>query len=142
MSTLLSPPTSRPDNQPTHGISLHIQGMTCGSCVARVDKALRSVPGVVDAAVNLATGMASVKGSAPTGQLVQAVDRAGYSAKILASGQSSAQTLRDVSAAGQARERIVRNRLIIGALAGVPVVLIELLRSSRLVPIHPSAGPM
>jgi Au+-exporting ATPase len=49
-----------------------------------VDKALRSVAGVQDAAVNLTTGMASVKGPADQRQLLAAVDRAGYSAKVLA----------------------------------------------------------
>ena len=36
-------------------LDLKVEGMTCASCVARVEKALRKVPGVVDATVNLAT---------------------------------------------------------------------------------------
>ncbi|HET9577966.1 MAG TPA: heavy metal-associated domain-containing protein, partial [Usitatibacter sp.] len=41
-------------------VDLKVEGMTCASCVARVEKALRRVPGVTDASVNLATETASV----------------------------------------------------------------------------------
>lgn len=56
-----------------------IEGMTCASCVGRVEKALKAVPGVQTADVNLATARATVRsaGVAP-GALVAAVDRAGY----------------------------------------------------------------
>jgi Cu+-exporting ATPase len=111
--------------------------MTCGACVARVDKALRSIPGVRDAAVNLTTGMASVTGAVDDVQLVQAVDRAGYSAKILSAGTSSAQTLRDVSSRGEQHERDVWDRLIVGILGGVPVILIDFFMP-RLMHLHGS----
>ncbi len=65
---------------------LRIDGMTCASCVARVERALRRVPGVVDASVNLATAQARVTrlaGAAATADLVQAVERAGYHAVAL-----------------------------------------------------------
>ena len=45
---------------PRQHTELAIDGMTCGSCVARVERALRAVPGVVEASVNLATERASV----------------------------------------------------------------------------------
>ena len=41
-------------------ISLPIEGMTCASCVGRVERALKAVPGVADAVVNLATEKASI----------------------------------------------------------------------------------
>ncbi|HYD58701.1 MAG TPA: heavy metal-associated domain-containing protein, partial [Burkholderiales bacterium] len=44
----------------THLIKLPIEGMTCASCVNRVEKALKKVPGVASAEVNLATETASV----------------------------------------------------------------------------------
>src|SRR5690606_31641101 len=61
-------------------ISLPIEGMTCASCVGRVEKALKSVPGVVDAVVNLATEKASITTSAPVdpARLVGVVENAGY----------------------------------------------------------------
>jgi P-type Cu+ transporter len=63
-------------------LNFNVEGMTCASCVARVEKALKKVPGVVDAAVNLATEKARVETtpgvSAET--LLQAVRKAGYEA--------------------------------------------------------------
>ncbi len=61
--------------------TLVIGGMTCASCVARNEKALRRVPGVVKADVNLATEKATVEylpGVASRDDLVAAVRRAGY----------------------------------------------------------------
>ena len=61
---------------------LNIEGMTCASCVARVEKALRAVPGVSGASVNLATEKASVQGQAAPQALAAAVRAAGYEADI------------------------------------------------------------
>jgi len=59
---------------------LHIVGMTCASCVARVEKALRKVPGVQQATVNLATETAAVSAAAGVTDLMLAgaVRAAGY----------------------------------------------------------------
>ncbi|MDZ5457216.1 heavy metal translocating P-type ATPase [Azohydromonas lata] len=59
---------------------LPIEGMSCASCVARVEKALSAVPGVRRASVNLATEAASVQADAtvPLEALRAAVERAGY----------------------------------------------------------------
>jgi Cu+-exporting ATPase len=65
-------------------IKLPIEGMTCASCVARVERALKAVPGVASAEVNLATETASValaEGAAPE-SLVAAVRDAGYEARL------------------------------------------------------------
>ncbi|WP_080423209.1 heavy metal translocating P-type ATPase [Burkholderia ubonensis] len=66
----------------TAPIELEIEGMTCASCVARVEKALAGVPGVTRASVNLATEHATVDAAAgvTTAQLVDAVRQAGYQA--------------------------------------------------------------
>ncbi|HWQ38338.1 MAG TPA: heavy metal translocating P-type ATPase [Burkholderiales bacterium] len=67
-------------------IKLPIEGMTCASCVARVEKALNSVPGVGSAEVNLATETATVnlaEGASPE-SLVAAVRDAGYDARLVA----------------------------------------------------------
>ncbi|MBN8750721.1 MAG: copper-translocating P-type ATPase [Variovorax sp.] len=63
--------------------SLPIEGMTCASCVARVEKSLAGVPGVDEATVNLATEAASVRtnGSVGLGALRAAVEKAGYSVR-------------------------------------------------------------
>ncbi|VCU72475.1 Copper-exporting P-type ATPase A [Pigmentiphaga humi] len=67
---------------PQESVDLRIAGMTCASCVARVEKALLRVPGVSSAEVNLATETARVQlGSrVDTAALIAAVERAGYEA--------------------------------------------------------------
>lgn len=67
----------------TPDLQLHVSGMTCASCVSRVEKALLKVPGVEAASVNLATEKASVQAAAgvPVGALVAAVAKAGYEAR-------------------------------------------------------------
>lgn len=64
-------------------IDLAVEGMTCASCVARVEKALKKVPGVLSAEVNLATETATVKvtGGIHAAALTAAVERAGYQAR-------------------------------------------------------------
>lgn len=59
-------------------IQLKIEGMTCGSCVGRVEKQLKQVKGVESVNVNLAVETASIQGSAKLEALVSAVESAGY----------------------------------------------------------------
>ena len=63
---------------------LAISGMTCASCVSRVERALKRTPGVQDALVNLATDKATVTlapGFTHIATLLTAVDEAGYGAE-------------------------------------------------------------
>ncbi len=71
--------------------SFDISGMTCASCVARVEKAMRAVPGVLDASVNLATERASVRGTAAPGAVAAAVRAAGYEASITVAARPAAR---------------------------------------------------
>jgi len=62
-------------------ITLDVQGMTCASCVSRVEKALQRVPGVAKASVNLATQTATVGGvGLEADALIAAISKAGYEA--------------------------------------------------------------
>jgi Cu+-exporting ATPase len=65
--------------------TLLVEGMTCASCVARVEKALLKVPGVSGATVNLATERASIQAlsTVPVAALKSAIEKAGYAAKEL-----------------------------------------------------------
>ena len=66
-------------------IKLRITGMTCGHCQAKVEKALKGVVGVYTAVIDLPDGEAEVDfddDSVTTDQLVAAVAKAGYSAKL------------------------------------------------------------
>lgn len=73
-------------------IDLNVAGMTCASCVGRVEKALLKVPGVLAASVNLATESARIKvtGGLDAGALIAAIDKAGYAATVPAASQASA----------------------------------------------------
>jgi len=66
--------------------TVRIEGMSCASCVRRVEKALATVPGVAHAAVNLATETARVDSDSPVAfaALQQAIGKAGYAASELA----------------------------------------------------------
>ncbi len=69
----------------TSEMTLQVEGMTCASCVARVEKALAKVPGVTGASVNLATERAHVRAlsTVPVAALKAAIEKAGYAAKDL-----------------------------------------------------------
>jgi P-type Cu+ transporter len=70
-----------PVEVPTGTVDLTITGMTCASCVSRVEKVLSRVPGVTNASVNLATERAQVTGSGTDlAALIKAVEKAGYGA--------------------------------------------------------------
>ena len=94
-------------------IDLAIGGMTCASCVGRVERALRGVPGVQAAEVNLATERARVEtvaGAASPGALLAAVSRAGYEATASQTGDAGHRE-------ATARDRAARRDGIMAALA-------------------------
>src|SRR5256885_413906 len=81
-------------------VELPITGMTCASCVNRVEKALKKAEGVLDASVNLASEQASVTytpASVGWGELKAAVERAGYG--VIETAASDAGSSEDVEAA-------------------------------------------
>ncbi|MGV3654892.1 MAG: heavy metal translocating P-type ATPase [Noviherbaspirillum sp.] len=85
---------------PAEEISLSISGMTCASCVGRVEKALKKVPGVTDATVNLATEKAHVKvgGGVLAETLIAAVRKAGYEAVLAEQARPDAEEGRTLPA--------------------------------------------
>ncbi len=108
---------------PTSKIELNVIGMTCASCVGRVEKALRSVPGVVEATVNLATERASIYGSADPAELSSAIERIGYQAKVvdsLSSLQAVAESQKEIELLKLKRD------LILAAALSLPVFLMEM----------------
>ena len=59
-----------------------VTGMSCASCQAHVEKAVSKVPGVTNVAVSLLTNSMSVEGTASSSDIIKAVEKAGYGAKL------------------------------------------------------------
>ena len=76
---------------------LPVEGMTCASCVTRVEKALKKVPGVSDVAVNLATEKATVRAlsTVSVAALKAAIGKAGYTVKDAEEAAASRAMLPD-----------------------------------------------
>ncbi|PRH02295.1 copper-translocating P-type ATPase [Burkholderia multivorans] len=127
-STVTSAPV---DRDATHSIDLDIGGMTCASCVSRVEKALEKVPGVTHASVNLATERASVRAAGPldADALIAAVTNAGYRATLAAAPSAGAKAAASSIPAApdrDARKRQEalreRNLVIASAVLSAPLV--------------------
>ncbi len=100
-------------------VTLDITGMTCASCVRRVERALAKVPGVETASVNLAAETARVTFGAPVdlGNLIAAVEKAGYEASPTAADKD-----RTGEREAHARKTLIQ-LLVFGTLAAPTIVL-------------------
>ncbi|MCS4297385.1 MULTISPECIES: heavy metal translocating P-type ATPase [Acinetobacter] len=108
---------------------LSIDGMTCASCVSRVEKALKAVPGVKEANVNLATERATITGTANVAALIAAIDKAGYDAKEI---QTALPDLTEhLEKKDQERAELKRD-LILATIFALPVFILEM--GSHLIP--------
>jgi len=103
---------------PVRTIELDVQGMTCASCAARIEKKLNRIEGV-NATVNYATEKATVHaGSGTTAQnLIETIEKTGYHATL------PAESPRDPDL----ELRQLRRRLIITAALSVPVIMIAMI---------------
>ncbi|PPB82208.1 Cu+-exporting ATPase [Albidovulum inexpectatum] len=108
---------------------LRIEGMSCASCVGRVERALKALPGVIEAEVNLATNSARVRhlaGVVSAQALADAVTRAGYPAQP--DNEDTTRPAKDHHAKdhyGDESARLRRSFLISAALA-LPVVILAM----------------
>ncbi len=138
--TIGSPPTTPPTSPASSPvapaeIALPIEGMTCASCVNRIERFLRNTPGVADATVNLATEVATIHylpNVATPSDLEEAVEAAGYEVRVRrpatapTPGVSAAVAAR--TADDEARDREARTTLIqavasIAVAAGIMVLM-------------------
>lgn len=109
---------------PASATELAIEGMSCASCVGRVERALKAVPGVSEASVNLATERATVRGLATVEALVAAVKKAGYEAQVRDPVQ--ADSGEDAAAQKDAEQASLKRDLLIAAALSLPVFMIEM----------------
>ncbi len=110
---------------PILGTELSVEGMTCASCVARVERALGKVEGVVEASVNLATERATVRyqpGLAPEA-LEEAIRRAGYEVRQISETQKRDEVEREARAA---ELKSLERDLIIAAAFTIPLFVLEM----------------
>lgn len=105
-------------------VDLAVQGMNCASCVGRVEQALKTVPGVSAATVNLATERASVQGVADTDTLIAAIHQAGYEAQPVdqaGPGFADAEAERK-----EAEHRSLKRNLLLATALTLPVFVLEM----------------
>src|SRR5215207_3061768 len=103
-------------------IELDLEGMTCASCAARIEKRLNKVEGV-EATVNYATEQATVRGDADVAPeaLIAAVEAAGYHARVAAPAHDA--PLRAEEHHRDEPLAAIRRRLVLAAVLTTPVVL-------------------
>ena len=105
--------------------TLPVAGMTCASCVGRVERALRKVPGVAIASVNLAAQTASVEslpGVVSVEDLRAAVEGAGYTVPVASAGEDPVARQERTQ---REEERALLTRLRVGVGLGVPLLLLS-----------------
>jgi P-type Cu+ transporter len=118
----------------TESVELAVEGATCASCVNRIERALKRVPGVIDASMNLATERAFLRvvgGAAGVQDLVAAVEQAGYAARSVA-----AENPEDAQAEAREKEaRSLARALGLSTVLTLPIFVLEM--GSHFVPaIH------
>lgn len=127
--------TTVKSTESTRIIHVDIQGMTCASCVGRVERKLRKIPGV-DPAVNLPLESARV--IVPEGvsddQIVETINNAGYKAHLKNGPRAGAGTNASASGGGNHHSTPSMNggftdRIIYAAILGVPIFLISMFPS-------------
>ncbi len=121
--TASSPPAAQPTGAGGH-LALEVTGMTCASCVRRVERALEAVPGVAAATVNLAAESADVTLARPVGPgvLITAVAQAGYQAAVPATVRADDVARRRAAQAAELRRR--RMSLVAGAVLSAAVLVV------------------
>ncbi|MFI4977871.1 MAG: heavy metal translocating P-type ATPase [Solirubrobacterales bacterium] len=104
---------------------LDIQGMHCASCAVSVERALKATPGVLDAAVNPTTEVATVTFDPGTrsGELERAVERAGYS--VRAAADESEDPLERQQLEREREYRSLWHRFVFAAVIAVPVLIVS-----------------
>ena len=110
---------------PVHHWQIPIGGMTCASCVSRVEKALAKVAGVTAVSVNLATEMANVETAEMVShvQLAQSIVDAGYAVKIVKVADQSVISGKNAANGAPVLVFSEGQKVIIAAILSLPLVL-------------------
>ncbi len=115
--------------------TLSVTGMTCASCARRVEQALKKVPGVVEACVNLAVDQVTVTYDSETvnfNNFKDVIENAGYG--IIETTESDTETAEDIELTARAHELARKqHRLIVGIIFGLPLFLLSMGRDLGLI---------
>lgn len=111
-----------PRPAPSHSRTFRVEGMTCASCAMRVENALKAVPGIDGAVVNIANHKATVRGTGSDAALIESVDRAGY--KLFP--QALVERPDEVRVREQDHLRVLKRKLIGAAILTAPVLAIAM----------------
>ena len=84
-----------------------VTGMSCAACSARVEKAVKEVPGVTECTVSLLTNSLSVNGSADEGAIIAAVERAGYGASAKGANKAAQEEKLKDKSTPQLKRRLI-----------------------------------
>lgn len=104
---------------------LLVEGASCASCVKKIETALQHVPGVTKAEMNLAQRTVSIEGSADAGALIQAVEQAGYGAKVQ-QAESESDALAEKEQADWAYYKRLMREMTIALGLGIPLMIYSL----------------
>lgn len=127
-------PDTSPEDASARPVSLVISGMTCAACSSRLERVLKKVPGVTQAAVNLATEKAEIHlpgGADRVDDLVRAVEKAGFGAvpledpSLAGGGDGLSNALAAEEEADQARQALLRQEMrlfLLSAALTIPLV--------------------
>ncbi|GBE11530.1 copper-transporting P-type ATPase [bacterium BMS3Bbin12] len=109
----------------TAEIEIGVGGMTCASCVGRVERALARLPGVLEATVNLATERASVRyfpATLEAEEIAGAIEEIGYEPRLLGGDEDSDAV---EEAARAASRRAMRRDIWIATVLTIPVLVLS-----------------
>ncbi|WP_142847724.1 heavy metal translocating P-type ATPase [Telmatospirillum sp. J64-1] len=110
-------------------VDLGIDGMTCASCVSRIEKLLTRQPGILSASVNLATEKASLRflpSMISLGEIKAVIRRAGYDVREPAAGPEAAAGSDHERAAREKEMTGLRRSLILASVLTLPIFLVEM----------------
>lgn len=133
-------PLAEPVDTTERRTEFTISGMTCASCVRRVERSLSKVPGVVEASVNLATERATVTyapSEVTVADMIGAVEKAGYGAEEVVAAPPPALTIAgepepDAETIRRRRDLVHRrNTLLLGIALSIPVVILSMFFMNR-----------
>ncbi|MBL8789302.1 MAG: copper-translocating P-type ATPase [Rhizobiales bacterium] len=116
----------------SRSVEMGIEGMTCASCVRRVEKAISATPGVVSASVNLASEKASVSllpGVTGLAEIEAAIRKAGYTPQRLEISKAASEA---AQAAKEGERRKLLRDLIVAAVLTLPLFVMEM--GSHIIP--------